>query len=47
MECGKVKFDKPVLGSTIWQATAKEDIATKSRVKIVQIKGQLIEVETI
>ena len=44
---GKVKFDTPVLGNTIWHATAKEDIAAKSRVKIVQIKGQLIEVEMI
>jgi len=44
---GKVKFDTPVLGNTIWHATAKQDIAAKSRVKIVQIKGQLIEIEMI
>ncbi|HHH19963.1 MAG TPA: NfeD family protein [Campylobacterales bacterium] len=44
---GKVKFDTPVLGNTEWHATAKQDIPTGRRVKIVQIKGQLIEVETL
>lgn len=42
---GKVKFDTPVLGNTIWHATAKVDIDQDSRVQIVQISGQLIEVE--
>ena len=42
---GKVKFDSPVLGNTVWHATAKEAIALGSRIKIVEIKGQLIEVE--
>ncbi|SFV68197.1 Putative activity regulator of membrane protease YbbK [hydrothermal vent metagenome] len=44
---GKVRFDMPVLGNTIWTATAKEDLSTNSRVKIVEIKGQLIEVAKI
>ena len=44
---GKVKFNTPVLGNTIWYATAKEDIPILSQVKIVNIKGQLIEVEKI
>lgn len=42
---GKVKFDTPVLGNTLWHATSKVDIDEKTRVKIVQINGQLIEVE--
>ena len=42
---GKVKFDTPVLGNTIWHATAKVNIDKNARVKIVQINGQLIEVE--
>ena len=41
---GKVKFDTPVLGNTVWHATSKEDIAEGSRIKIVEIKGQLIVV---
>lgn len=44
---GKVTFDTPVLGNTSWHATAKIDIAKGIRVKIVQINGQLIEVEPI
>jgi len=44
---GKVKFDTPVLGNTLWHATSKVDIDTHTRVKIVQISGQLIEVEPI
>jgi len=44
---GKVKFNTPILGNTIWYATAKEDIPILSRVKIIKVKGQLIEVEKI
>ncbi|NEW61525.1 NfeD family protein [Sulfurovum sp. bin170] len=44
---GKVKFDRPVLGNTIWHATANHDISLTSRVKIIEVKGQLIEVEEI
>jgi membrane protein implicated in regulation of membrane protease activity len=44
---GKVKFDTPVLGNTIWHATSKEDIPKGSRIKIVEIKGQLIVVESL
>lgn len=42
---GKVTFDTPVLGNSSWHATAKVDIDKGTRVKIVQINGQLIEVE--
>ena len=41
---GEVKFDTPVLGNTTWFATSKEEIEENSRIKIVQVKGQLIEV---
>ena len=43
----KVKFDTPVLGNTHWHAISKIDIDKDTRVKIVQINGQLIEVEPI
>ena len=42
---GKVTFDAPVLGNTSWHATSKVDIDKHTRVQIVQINGQLIEVE--
>ncbi|HEY9189493.1 MAG TPA: NfeD family protein [Sulfurovum sp.] len=44
---GKVTFDTPVLGNTSWHAISKVEITKGSRVKIVQINGQLIEVEPI
>jgi len=42
---GKVTFDTPILGNTSWTATSTQNIAKDSRVKIVEIHGQLIEVE--
>jgi len=44
---GEVKFDTPVLGNTTWFATSKEELAEGSRVSIVEVKGQLIEVKNI
>lgn len=44
---GKVIFDNPVLGNTTWHATSTMDIAVNTRIKIVKINGQLIEVEPI
>lgn len=44
---GKVTFDTPVLGNSSWHATAKVDLNKNTRVQIVQINGQLIEVEPI
>ena len=46
-ERGEVTFDTPVLGNTKWQATAKVEISKGSRVKIVQVNGQLIEVKEV
>ncbi len=42
---GTVTFDTPVLGNTIWHATSKVALEVNTRVQIVQINGQLIEVE--
>ncbi len=44
---GKVAFDTPVLGNSSWPTTAKTEIPKGSRVKIVQVNGQLIEVKQI
>ena len=41
---GQVKFDKPVLGNTLWPATSKIELVKDTRVKIIEINGQLIEV---
>ncbi|MDD3775143.1 MAG: NfeD family protein [Sulfurovaceae bacterium] len=42
---GKVVFDTPVLGNTEWHATASIYIPANTRIKIVRVNGQLIEVE--
>ncbi len=44
---GEVKFDLPVLGNTTWIATSKEELPINSRVKIIEVKGQLIEVASL
>ena len=44
---GTVRFDSPVLGNSVWSATAKENLDTNSRIKIIEIKGQLIEVASL
>ena len=44
---GTVRFDSPVLGNSVWSATAKENLDKNSRVKIIELKGQLIEVASL
>jgi membrane protein implicated in regulation of membrane protease activity len=44
---GTVRFDTPVLGNSLWTATAKENLNKETRVKIIEVKGQLIEVASI
>jgi len=46
-ERGRVRFNSPILGNTVWIATAKEDIELDSKVKIINVMGQIIEVERI
>ena len=44
---GEVKFDTPVLGNTTWFATSKETLTINERIKIVEVKGQLIVVASL
>jgi len=46
-ERGKVRFDTPILGDSLWIATSKESLEKDTRIKIIEIKGQLIEVAKI
>ncbi|WP_294955121.1 NfeD family protein [Sulfurovum sp.] len=41
---GKVRFDTPVLGNTVWHASANQTLETGERVKIEAVNGQLIKV---
>jgi membrane protein implicated in regulation of membrane protease activity len=44
---GKVKFDSPVLGNTNWHAISDYALPKGSRIKIVEVIGQLIKVAPI
>ena len=41
---GKVKFDAPVLGNTVWHASADQTLNVGDRVTIKEVNGQLIKV---
>ena len=41
---GKVKFDDPVLGNTVWHASADQRLNVGDRVTIKEVNGQLIKV---
>ena len=41
---GKVRFDAPVLGASEWTVTSDEALDVGTRVRIVEIRGQLITV---
>lgn len=42
---GKVRFQKPILGSEVWPCIADEEIAAGERVRIAQIEGSMLKVE--
>ena len=44
---GKVMFDLPVLGDTVWDAAASETIPLGRRVRIGDVRGQIIQVEAV
>ena len=44
---GKVKFDTPVLGNTLWHATSEEHLDVEQRVSIKEVSGQLINVAAV
>ncbi len=41
---GKVKFDAPILGNSVWTASSDNSIEQGSRVTIEEVNGQLIKV---
>jgi len=44
---GKVRFDTPVLGNTLWHATADSRLDVGQRVTIQEVSGQLIRVTAV
>ena len=43
---GQVRFQKPVLGSDLWECYAEQHIKAGERVRIVTVEGSFIKVET-
>lgn len=41
---GRVRFQKPILGSDNWECIANETIPSGSRVKVVSVEGSLVTV---
>jgi hypothetical protein len=41
---GKVRFQKPILGSDTWECIADEPIGIGARVKVVRMEGSMITV---
>jgi membrane protein implicated in regulation of membrane protease activity len=41
---GSVRFQKPVVGSEVWECIADEAIAAGTRVKVVSIEGSLLKI---
>jgi membrane protein implicated in regulation of membrane protease activity len=41
---GKVRFDVPVLGNTVWHASSNQTLEVGDRVTIEEVNGQLIKV---
>jgi len=44
---GKVKFDQPILGNTLWSASADQTFTVGDRVTIQEVNGQLIKVVSV
>jgi membrane protein implicated in regulation of membrane protease activity len=44
---GRVRFDHPVLGNTVWHASSDRTIESGERVAIEEVNGQLIKVRPI
>lgn len=41
---GEVRFQKPLLGSEVWNCIAEEEISAGERVRIVEVEGSLLKV---
>ncbi|MFT4173752.1 MAG: NfeD family protein [Rhodocyclaceae bacterium] len=43
---GKVRFQRPILGSDVWECVAEEDIRTGERVRVVAVEGRALRVSS-
>ena len=42
---GKVRFQKPIVGSDVWSCTAEEEIKAGVRVRVVSVEGNNVQVK--
>lgn len=42
---GKVRFQKPIVGSDVWDCVADEEIAVGTRVRVIKVEGSLLKIE--
>lgn len=41
---GQIRFQKPILGSDVWEAISDEDIAAGERVRVLAVEGNILRV---
>lgn len=44
-KAGKVRFQKPIVGSDLWSCTAQEEIIAGTRVRVVSVEGNSVIVK--
>lgn len=42
---GKVRFQKPIVGSDVWNCTAEEEIVAGTRVRVAAVEGNIVTVK--
>ena len=43
-EKGQLRFQKPILGSEVWEAMSEEEIRMGERVKVLDVEGNILKV---
>lgn len=44
---GKVRFQKPVIGSEVWDCMADQELEVGTRVRVIRVEGNKIQVEPV
>lgn len=44
---GKVRFQKPVIGSEVWDCTAEQELDVGTRVRVARVEGNKVQVEPV
>jgi inner membrane protein len=44
LQKGEVRFQKPLLGSDVWESIADEEFRVGERVRVVDVEGNIVKV---